>query len=369
MTEADSANGATPGTYVQLGPAATRTDALRSFGRVSTAQGELSPDLALILAAVLLAAAEQVNARKLGAFKVTSPADLTMLQLSMAFRGDDTGLVGDVFEWSLLLSLNGGDPGISPLVMEALDLCRVSVDQPQAVLVAAESGRLVSFSPDLPPGATLATGRRGRPPQVANLMQSADTRTWKADLLLGSGQSWVSASLKSNPSDLQRSLRVAATTAHPPRIGITSSHEPGLTTDDETGAVLVHVPVYGDAMALSKLVLEDVRHAFSRHLSLPSTPLQQDATGIGRQLARWQDRTVGEVATALLHWSSGSGLDPLFAWSPMATGASAPGAGGALIAVNTLVDADRWRDGDRARPDLLDPETARQRYGDFDPID
>lgn len=352
---------------MQVGPAATHPDALRAFGCRPPTDGELPPDLALVLAAVLLAAAEQVSAKKLAAFGVSSPDNLSILQLAMAFRGDDTGLVGDVFEWSLLLALNGGDPGVAQLVTDALLLCKVPVDQPQAVLVAAEPGRLVTFSPDLPPGATLATGRRGRPPHVANLLDSADTRTWKADLLLGAGQNWVSASLKSNPRDLQRSLRLAADTPHPPRIGITASHEPGLTTDPATGAVLVHIPVYGDAMALSKLVLADVRDAFSRHLGMSGTPLQQDVTGIGRQLDRWQDRKVRDAATTLLQLSRGSGLDPLFSWWPMATGASVPDAHGALIAVNTLVDEGRWQDGDRTK--VAPTHTMEQRYRGFDPID
>jgi hypothetical protein len=248
---------------------------------------------------------------------------------------------------------------------DALLLSGVQADQPQAVLVATEPGRLVAFSPELPARATLATGRRGRPPQVANLLRTADTRTWKADLLLGgTGDRWVSASLKSNPRDLQRSLRLAADTPHPPRIGITASREPGLTRDPETGAVLVHVPVHGHAMALSKMVLMDVLEAFSRHLALPGAPLRQDVTGIGRQLHRWQDRTVSYAANALLERAAGR--LPLFRWPPTATGASVPDAHGALITVNTLVNGDRWHDLDRT---LVQTMIARRRYGGFDPID
>lgn len=368
MTHADSthAAAATPGTFVQLGPPPHKQELLRGFGHRPPTDQEMAPELALVLAAVLLAAAEQVSERKLAAFGAVSRKDLTIFQLAMAFRGDDAGLAGDVFEWSLLLALNSGDPSIAQLVTDALRLSNVTVEQPQAVLVAAEPGRLVAFSPELPPHATLATGRRGRPPHVANLLNTNDTRTWKADLLVGSGERWVTASLKSNPRDLRRSLRIAADTPHAPRIGITASREPGLTRDPDTGTVLIHIPVHGNAMALSKLVLADVHKAFSRHLNLPSAPLQQDVTSIGRQLDRWQNRTVDEVATMLLQRSGQeSGLDPLFAWSPMTTGASVPDAGGALIAVNTLVQQDG-----RPYPDRFSIHQWRaNRYGSFNPID
>lgn len=368
MTRPGESKTVTPGTFVQLGPTPDRQDLLHNFGTRPPADHEMAPELALVLAAVLLAAAEQVSRKKLAQFRVSSPEDLSIFQLAMAFRGDDTGLVGDVFEWSLLLALNGGDPGVTQLVIDALLLSNLPVDQPQAVLVAAESGRLVTFSPELPPRATLVTGRRGRPPHVANLLDSADPRSWKADLLLGSGEKWVTASLKSNPRDLKRSLRVAADTPHAPRIGITASHNPGLTRDPETGAVLVHVPVHGPAMALSKVVLADVREAFSRDLSLPTTPLQQDVTSIGRQLDRWQDHTVRDVANMLLQWGGSRGRpswNPLFRWSPMETGASVPDARGALIAVNTLVDEDRWGDRDKSPVHAI----IARKFGAFDPID
>lgn len=102
---------------------------------------------------------------------------------------------------------------------------------------------------------------------------------------------------------------------------------------------------------------------------MSGTPLQQDVTGIGRQLHRWQDRKVRDAATTLLQWSRGSGLNPLFMWSPMATGASVPDAHGALIAVNTLVNEGRWHDGDRTRVPPIHAIDARQRYRGFDPID
>lgn len=376
-TTPETTPGATPGTYVQVGPHRTHPDLLRNFGSRPPTDAKLAPDAALVLIAVLLAAAEQVNGDKLASFGVSSREDLTLLQLAMAFRGDDTGLVGDVFEWSLLLALNAGDAGIAQLVTDALLLANVPVDQPQAILVAAEPGRLVTFSPQLPSDAALATGRRGRPPYVANLLASADTRTWKADLLLGSGQIWVGASLKSNPFDLRESLRLAAHTPHPPRIGITASHDPGVVRDRETGAVVVNVPVYGRAMALSKMVLDDVMAAFSRHLTVSATPLQQDVTGIGWQLHRWRHRTVRYVTDILFDWvrearhgptpaPRGGPLAP--AWVPLETGASVP-ANGALIAVNTLVSPDRWFDGDRALGEPLDTVQTRHRYGQFDPID
>jgi len=50
----------------------------------------------------------------------------------MAFRGDDTGLSGDVFEWALLLAVNNDDPGVTNLIADALGLAGESVDRPQA---------------------------------------------------------------------------------------------------------------------------------------------------------------------------------------------------------------------------------------------
>lgn len=155
----------TPGTYVQVGSHGTHPDLLRALGSRPPTDTKLAPDVALVLIAVLLAAAEQVNGDKLAQFGVTSKEDLTLLALAMAFRGDDTGLVGDVFEWSLLLALNNGDPGIAQLVSDALLLANVPVDQPQRILVAAEPGRLVTFSPQLPSDATLASSPP-RPPTL-----------------------------------------------------------------------------------------------------------------------------------------------------------------------------------------------------------
>lgn len=354
----------TPATLVQLNPS-SRIEA--QFGNHKP-DGDLAPDLALTLAAVLLASAEQVSERKLATFKVESRHDLTLLAVAMAFRGDDSGLTGDVFEWSLLLAVNAGDSAISQMMTDALLLNGVQVEQPQAVLVAAEPGRLVAFSPELPQGATLATGRRGRPPHVANLLRHATTRTWKADLVLGSGERWVSTSLKSNPKDLRRSLVLAAATPHPPRIGVTASRKPGITRDSETGAVLVHIPVHGKAMSLSKFVLTDVIAAFERHLELPETPLRQDGTGIGHQLHQWQDRTVDDVVTTLQVWSGERAQFRGYkVGHPQGTGASVPDANGALIAANPIVDEGLWDEdlGLFAHYDM----GMRHRYGNFTLLD
>jgi hypothetical protein len=299
------------------------------------ADAALDPRTAAVLSAVLLAAAEQVSEAKLAAFGVTQAIDLSVLGLAMAFRGDDTGLVGDVFEWSVLLAANGADAQIVEMLSDALLLLGLRLDRPQAVLVAAERGRLVQYSPDLPVGAALVTGRRGRPPHVANLLASADTRTWKADLLIGADDRWVATSLKSNPMDLVRSLRTAAETPHPPRIGVTATlpGAAGVIRDPESGAVVVKVPVDGRYLALSKAVLADVRDAFARHLSVAGAPLQQDASGIGRQLHRWQDRSVREVLEILLQVAGDAALE---VGDVRSTGASVDDAHGALVAINPL---------------------------------
>lgn len=326
----------------------------------------MPPDLALMLAAVLLAVAEQVKLSKLDSFGVARPEDLTLMQLAMAFRHDDSGLTGDVFEWALLLAINNGDPDVVGLVSEALEQVDLRVDTPHAVLVAAEPGRLVTYSPQLPSNAALATGTRGRPPYVANLLANATTRTWKADLILGGIDTrWVGASLKSNPADLKTSFAQAAGTIHPPRIGITAGRTPGVRHDNETGAVIIDVPAHGPTMKLAKLVLVDVKTSFSRHLSVPKTPMMQDVTGVGLQLLRWQDQTVGYAVDVLLQWAS--------QWQPFdighstSTRADVPDANGALVAVNPIIPASRWQTlggGSRVyvRSSLL-------HYGDFDPID
>lgn len=87
MSDLGAISGTAPGTLVQLGAAAGEdvSDLLRgrgSFGR----NNEMSPALAVVLAAVLLVATEQVNARKLAAFSVTSREELTILQLAIRFR-------------------------------------------------------------------------------------------------------------------------------------------------------------------------------------------------------------------------------------------------------------------------------------------
>lgn len=320
----------------------------------------LDPRTAAVLAAVLLASAEQVREAKLAAFGVRQAVDLSVLGLAMAFRDDDAGLVGDVFEWSVLLAANGADAQIHEMLTDALVLLGLRIDRPQAVLVAAEPGRLVQYSPDLPPGAALSTGRRGRPPHVANLLAIADTRTWKADLLIGADDRWVAASLKSNPMQLVRSLREAAATPHPPRIGVTatSASSAGVVRDPGSGAIVVKVPVDGRYLALSKAVLFDVRSAFGRHLSVAGTPLQQDVSGIGRQLRRWQNRTVREVVEILLDVAGDCALE---VGGVRSTGASVTDARGALVAMDSLDEARFVGTG------LVYPPA--RRMVDFDPID
>lgn len=364
MSIAPPDGSSTPGTFVELGPEPGTEIVPYGLNGPRPQQGELAPELALVLAAVLLAAAEQVSAEKLRLFAVPSRELLPIHALAMAFRDDDTGLVGDVFEWALLLAVNAGDPAVNSLIADALTLARVPFEQPQAVLVAAEPGRLVAYSPELPMYATLATGRRGRPPHVANLLREATTRDWKADLLLGSGDRWVGASLKSNPIALTRSLRAAAETPHPPRIGITASSKPAVVRDPGTGVILVHVPVNSQTMALAKIVLADVRDAFSRHLSVPDSPLRQDVTGIGLQLARWRDRTVDYAVSVLLDYA---GEPRSVAISEVAsTGASVPDAHDALVVVDTILGEDGWR----YTPNLPIPQSvSRRQYSQFDPID
>lgn len=299
---------------------------------------ELDPRTAAVLAGVLLAAAEQVNREKLTLFGADSPLDLAMLALAMSFRPDDTGLMGDFFEWSVLVAVNRGDSEILQMVVDALALVGLPLDRPQAVLVAAEPGRLVSYSPELPSTATLSTGRRGRPPRIDNILERGSTDTWKADLLLGSGERWVSASLKSNPRTLAPSLRAAAATPYPPRIGITASREDaaGVVRDAATGVVLVKLPVDSRFLALSKAVLRDVREAFARHLSLPAAPLHEDISGIGLQLHRWRHKSVRSAVDILL---GAAGARRVAVGAIRDAGTSAPDAKGALIAANPLTEA------------------------------
>lgn len=344
----------TPSTFVQV----ASPDWSLPFG--PPRDRALDPRIAAVLSAVLLAAAEQVSEAKLSAFGVERAVDLSVLGLAMAFRDDDNGLVGDVFEWSVLLAANGADTQVVDMLSDALVLLGVRVDRPQAILVAAEPGRLVQYSPDLPPGASLATGRRGRPPHLANILADADTRTWKADLLVGADDRWVATSLKSNPMHLVRSLREAAETPHPPRIGVTatSPSSAGVVRDPKSGAVIVKVPVDSRYLALSKAVLSDVQAAFRRHLSVAGAPLQQDISGIGHQLNRWKDRPVREVLEILLQVAGDSVLE---VGDVRSTGASVDDAQGALVAMSPL----------RA-PSFVGaavPMSEGRRLVDFDPID
>lgn len=261
-----------------------------------------SAAVAAALSAVLLAATEQVSGEKLRTFGVSSRVDLPLLGLAMAFNSSDNGLVGDVFEWSLLLAINRGDSGITNLLSDALALSGVRVHAPQAILVAAEGGRLMEYSPQLSPDATLATGRRGRPPKVTNLLSGATTTTWKADLLVGEGDRWVPASLKSSPATLLPSMNIAAATRYPPRIGITAvnAHSSGVVRDSESGVVVVKVPVQSFTMQMASQVLSEVQVAFERHLSLPSTPLRRGQLGVDVYLHARRQWHVGDVLEQLM---------------------------------------------------------------------
>lgn len=296
----------------------------------------MSPEVASLLKAVLLAVAEQVSREKLRALKVDVATDLSLLGLAMAFNSGDTGVVGDFFEWSVLIGVNSGHPELSQLFADALKLNGLTVDRPQAVLVAAEGGRLVDYSPQVSSSATISTGKRGRPPVVANILATANPKDWKADLLIGEGDKWVTASLKSSPRSLVPSLEAAAGTPLPPRIGVTatSARGAGVRTDPRTGATIVQIPVSTSYFSLAKLVIGDVIAAFSRHLSLPSTPLLRDATGIGAQLHFWRERSIDDVVEALTQLSEGW-LNPLT--PPKFTGTNAADASSALIVANTLM--------------------------------
>jgi len=318
---------------------------------------------AAVLKAVLLAAAEQVNAEKLALFNVRTALDLPLLSLAMAFRSDDSGLVGDVFEWSVLIAINTGENEVTQMVTDALTMIGLSVDRPQAVLVAAEPGRLIEYSPELPMSATLATGRRGRPPRIDKLLVGATTKSWKADLLLGEGERWVSASLKSNPGAVQASLVHTTDGVHAPRIGVTatSSSSAGVVRDPESGGVVIKVPVDGYYFTLARILLKEVREAFVRHLSVPSTPLQQDVSGVARQLWIWRNRTVAEVVK-ILNEIAGPLSIPIS--GSRATGSSADDASSSLIAVDTLV-----RGGRRVPISSAGSAIYHQRHINFDPVD
>lgn len=319
---------AAPGTLVQV-----QAQPARVFG-ASGGPGRTAAGLS----AVLPPAAEQVSQEKLALFHVASPLDLKLLALAIAFREDDDGLVGDVFEWSLMMAINHGDNEINQMIVDALQLVRVQVTKPQAVLVAAEAGRLVSYSPTLPANATLATGRRGRPPYVTNLVAGATTKSWKADLLLGEQDRWVAASLKSNPLVLSPSLASAASTPHPPRIGITatSARSSGVMRDPKSGVVVVKVPVDTYSMDMSKRILDEVIKAFKADLNVPDSPMRRGSLGISEQLNRWRHWTVGD-ALAKLDEVAGEQRQAFTANSQvLSTGADVEGAAQSLVAMDPL---------------------------------
>lgn len=317
------------GTFVQLGQASGSL-----LGRRASS-GQMPPATAAVLKAVLLAAAEQVSAEKLAAFQVRTALDLPLLSLAMAFRPDDNGLVGDVFEWSVLLAVNSGESEVTQMIVDALTMSGLKVERPRAVLVAAEPGRLIQYSPELPNSATLATGRRGRPPRIDRLLEGATTRTWKADLLLGEGDRWVSASLKSNPHAVVASLTNVDGGNHSPRIGVTAvaSTSAGVVRDPQSGGVIVKVPVDGTYYTLARVVLAEVRDAFARHLSVPGTPLQQGAMGVSGQLWNWRARTLAEIISTL---DEIAGTLDIPVTEPHESGTSADHATSSLIAVDTL---------------------------------
>jgi hypothetical protein len=298
---------------------------------------DLDPRTAQVLAAVLIAAAEQVNGEKLAQFHVSERAELPLLSLAMAFRGDDNGLMGDVFEWCMLSAINLGDSDITQLTSDALRLVGEPISNPQAILVAAEKGRLVEFSPSVPAGAKIMSGRRGRPRLVANALADATTTDWKADVLLGADERWVPASLKVNPTKVLDSVRTSASTRHPLRIGIAPDlpSRAGLTRDPQSGAVIMRVPVDSVLMALTRGVIFDVKEAFARHLSLPQTPLARDISGIGEQLHRWREKSVREVVTTLYEIAEDRYAIDLS--EPMLTETTASNATDALIALDPIV--------------------------------
>lgn len=123
--------------------------------------------------------------------------------------------------------------------------------------------------------------------------------------------------------------------------------------------MIVKVPVDGLYLALSKAVLIDVRTAFARHLSLPRTPLQQDASGIGLQLYRWQHSALRDVIAIL---TEVAGDASLIVGDVCSTGASVDDSDGALVASNSL------HPGVSTVPNST-PGMAVNRLLDFDPVD
>ena len=251
------------------------------------------------------------------------------------------------------------------MAADALTLVGYKTDNPQAILAAAEKGRLVEFSPSVPEGAKIMSGRRGRPRLVQNALAGANTRNWKADILLGAEDRWVTASLKSNPKDVVSSVRAAAAGPHPVRIGITpvSPTLAGISRDPVCGAVLMRVPVDAMLMSLTRGVILDVKETFARHLSLPNNELARDFSGIGAQLHRWRESTVRQAVLTLREAAGGRYAVEVSAAAE--TISSADDLTDALISLDPLFQG-------RARPAIFDQYGHERRASellDFKPID
>lgn len=134
-------------TYVEVQPP-------DDFGRGVRGRRHLvSREIAIALKAILLAAGEQVSREKLSHFNVLSVEQMTLLSLAMAFRDDDSGIYGDIFEWSVLLGVNNGDGVVSQMIRDGLVLADVEASGDlRAVLVAAEGGKRCPILPSFPNG-------------------------------------------------------------------------------------------------------------------------------------------------------------------------------------------------------------------------
>ncbi|MDT0213921.1 hypothetical protein Q9R29_08475 [Rothia sp. ARF10] len=305
------------------------------------------------LAIVLRACAASVGARTLTGLGASRAQDLTMFQLALAHRPDDTGLLGDVFELAVLDAINRSDPVVLGLLASALQMLREGSEILGAVTAAAEGGRAKVAALTLPEGTALKTGRPGRPALARGLLERADTRTWKNDiLLLTPGPSAIAMTVKSNPVDARS--HVAATRGHPlpPRIAIVPSGymNAGVWVDREFNVPVVKIPATMAVMSLLHSSMEAVQSAFARGLKPYASPLR-DPSEVVAQLCRWRDDTVGVVLDRLdevaLEWRGGQGAFTLSAPSAVvdADGGTAPSPGsGLVVAVDALdtTKSDPW---------------------------
>lgn len=295
----------------------------------------IDPAMAAALAAVLRAAAEQVNREKLLTFQVASPYDLTLLGLAMAFRSDDTGILGDTFEWAVLAAINYRDPIVMTLIDDAFAVLRETLPpEPQAVIAAVENNRAAYYLPNLPADAVYRTGRRGRPPHLLPLLDRVTTIDWKSDVLIGADRNWVGATVKSNPADMRRHLLKAAQTTYPPRLGITAVHPAaiGVHRDPATGIPVVKVPADTLLMSLLRATIADVKSAFATHLNPPVTPLA--VSGTARLLNERKHDKVGDLIAEL----EDRARHTLLVSSSEPTETNLAERPDALIALNPLVD-------------------------------